>query len=167
MVFVTLGTQNQSFERLLKEIESCKVLNKEEIIAQVGHTKFVSEKIKTIDFLDEEEFNRYIEKCEFVITHGGVGSIFSSLLKGKKVIAMPRIKKYGEHVDDHQIEICEKLASLDYIVYYNPDKFESEESPPTLEQKINFLRSNVFQPYIEDTSYLTKLDKCIENFLVD
>lgn len=167
MIFVTLGTQKQSFIRLLQEIENCKILNNEEIVAQVGNTKFVSDKIKTFDFLDQEEFNRYIENSEFVITHGGVGSIFSAILKGKKVIAMPRLKKYIEHVDNHQIEICEKLASMDYIVYYNPDAYENEESPSNLEQKINFLRSNIFQSYIEDTSYLPKLNRCIEEFLLD
>lgn len=167
MIFVTLGTQKQSFKRLLQEIEDCKMLDNEEIVAQIGHTKFISEKMKIVDFLDEEKFNEYIKKAEFVITHGGVGSIFSALLKEKKVLAMPRIKKYNEHVDNHQIEICEKLANMDYIVYYNPDSYENEENPPSLEQKINFLRSNVFQTYIEDTSYLPKLSRCIEELLLD
>jgi UDP-N-acetylglucosamine transferase subunit ALG13 len=167
MIFVILGTQKQSFKRLLQEIDNCKFLRNEEIVAQVGHTKYVSEKIKTIDFLEEEEFNNYIEKSEFVITHGGVGSIFSALLKGKKVIAVPRLKKYTEHVDDHQVEICEKLANMGYIVNYNPDAYENEENPPNLEQKINFLRSNVFQIYTEDNSYLPKLNRCIEDLLLD
>jgi len=166
MIFITLGTQKQSFIRLLNEIESCKILNNEDIIAQVGYTKFVSDRIKTIDFLEVDEFNRYIENSEFVITHGGVGSIFSAILKNKKVIAMPRLKKYNEHVDDHQIEICEKLASLGYIINYNPDKYENEENASDLEQEINFLRSNNFQNYTEDTSYLPKLSRTIEELLI-
>ena len=81
MIFITLGTQRQSFKRLLDEIENCKILDNEEIIAQVGYTKFVSNKIKIIDFLETDEFNKYIENSEFVISHGGVGSIFSAILK--------------------------------------------------------------------------------------
>jgi UDP-N-acetylglucosamine transferase subunit ALG13 len=167
MIFVTLGTQKQSFKRLLNEVENCKILNNEEIVAQVGHTKFTSDRIKVVDFLQEDEFSRYIANAEFVITHGGVGSIFSAILKDKKVIAMPRLKKYVEHVNDHQIEICEKLASMGYIVNYNPDKYENEENSPDLEEKINFLRSNIFQSYVQDDSYLTELNRCIEDLLLD
>jgi len=167
MIFITLGTQKQSFKRLLDEIESCKILDNEEIVAQIGYTKFVSEKIKTIDFLETDEFNKYIQNSEFVITHGGVGSIFDALLKDKKVIAMPRLKKYNEHIDDHQIEICDKLASLGYIINYNPDKYEGEENITDLEQEVNFLRSNIFQKYVEDTSYLPKLNRCIEELLLN
>ena len=167
MIFITLGTQKQSFKRLLDEIERCKILDNEEIIAQVGYTKFVSEKIKTIDFLETDEFNRYIGNSEFVITHGGVGSIFDALLKNKKVIAVPRLKKYNEHIDDHQVEICEKLATLGYIINYNPDRFEEEENNSNLEQEINFLRSSTFEKYIEDTSYLPKLSRCIEELLLN
>jgi len=166
MIFITLGTQKQSFKRLLDEIENCDILNNEEIIAQVGHTKFTSDKIKTIDFLETDEFNKYIENSEFIITHGGVGSIFAAILKNKKVIAMPRLKKYKEHVDDHQIEICEKLANMGYIINYNPDKYEDEENATDLEQEINFLRSNSFEKYVEDTSYLPKLTRSIEELLL-
>lgn len=167
MIFVTLGTQKQNFKRLLDEIEICKILNGQEVVVQAGYTEYSSEKMKIIDFLDSDEFNKYILAADFVITHGGVGSIFSALLKNKKVIAMPRLKKYGEHVDDHQIEICKKLASMNYIIYYNPDEYVDEENPETLENKINFLMSNTFQPYIEDASYLAKLNRSIEECLLN
>lgn len=167
MIFVTLGTQKQSFKRLLEEIESCKMLDNEEIIAQIGYTQFESNKIKTIDFLDQDEFSRHIQNSEFVITHGGVGSIFSALLENKRVIAVPRLKRYGEHVDDHQVEICSKLASMGYIINYNPDEHIGEENPPNIEYEINFLRTNIFQQYVEDTSYLPKLNRSIEELLTD
>lgn len=166
MIFVTLGTQKQSFKRLLEEIENCPLLRNEEIIAQVGHTKYTSEKITTIDFLDSDEFNNYIRSCEFVIAHGGVGSIFSALLNNKKVLAVPRLKKFGEHVDNHQIEICEKLANMNHIVYYNPENSAYEEKPETMETKINFLRSNYFEPYTQDSSYISKVDNAIEDLLL-
>ncbi len=166
MIFVILGTQKQSFKRLLKEIENCKILINEEIIVQAGHTKYVSDKFKLVEFLEEDEFNNYIETAEFVISHGGVGSLFSAILKQKKVIAMPRLKKYAEHVDNHQIEICEKLADLGYIVNYNPAAHEGEENPPTLEHKINFLRTTNFQVYIEDNSYLPKINRSIQELLL-
>ncbi|MEG1705517.1 MAG: PssE/Cps14G family polysaccharide biosynthesis glycosyltransferase [Clostridia bacterium] len=166
MIFVTLGTQKQSFKRLLEEIDKCHILDNEEIVAQIGYTKYESDRIKTFDFLEKEEFLKYMEKAEFVITHGGVGSIFDAILKDKKVLAMPRLKKYSEHVDDHQIEIVKKLSEEGYIVYYNPDEYIDEEDPPDLENKINFLRTNIFQKYTENTEYLVKLNRAIEELLL-
>ena len=62
--------------------------------------------------------DKYIDEADLVITHGGVGTIFSALKKNKKVIAIPRLEKYGEHINDHQIEICEELEKEGYILYY-------------------------------------------------
>ena len=56
-----------------------------------------------------KEFNETIEKSDYIITHGGVGSIIDSLKKNKKVIAVPRLGKYNEHVNDHQVEIIESF----------------------------------------------------------
>lgn len=166
MIFVTLGTQKQSFVRLLNEIEKCHILKDEEIVAQVGYTKYNGTKIKTFDFLEKEEFLKYIEKSEFVITHGGVGSIFDALLKDKKVLAIPRLKKYDEHVDDHQVEIVKKLSEEDYIVDYNPEEYLEEEEPIDLEYKINFLRSNIFQKYVTNEDYLIVIKRGIEELLL-
>ena len=53
MVLVLLGTQNNSFERLLKEVEKCIEQNiiSEEVIVQAGFTKFKSNKMKILDMV--------------------------------------------------------------------------------------------------------------------
>ncbi len=93
LIFVTLGTQDKGFSRLLKAIE--KAIDsgyiKEEVIVQAGITNFESDKMKIYNLLPIDEFNNYIEKCNLLITHGGVGSILSGLKNGKKVIAAPRL----------------------------------------------------------------------------
>lgn len=113
MIFVTLGTHELEFTRLLEYLEKMEI--KEEVIIQCGNTKYNSKKYKIIPFLSQNEFSDIMEKCDLLICHGGVGSILSALKQNKKVIAVPRLSKYNEHNDDHQIEICDKFDRKDYI----------------------------------------------------
>lgn len=117
MVLVLLGTQANDFSRLLIELE--KVIDKgiidEEVIVQKGVTKYKSNKMESFDLIPKDQIEYFKEQANFIITHGGVGSILSSIKLGKKVIAVPRLKEYGEHVNNHQLEIVEKFAEQGYI----------------------------------------------------
>lgn len=118
MIFVTLGTQDKSFKRLLDIMEDSINKNeiKEEVIVQAGYTKYKSDKMKIFDYINMEDFDEYMEKCDLLITHGGVGSILSGLKYKKKVIAVPRLSKYLEHTNDHQIQIVDNLYEEGYIL---------------------------------------------------
>ncbi len=118
MIFVTLGTQDKEFKRLLIEVDKLidKKIIKEEVIAQIGCTKYESSNMKLIDFIDRDDVLKYIKKSNYVICHGGVGTILDSLNLNKKVIAVARLKKYGEHVNDHQLEIIEEFEKCGYII---------------------------------------------------
>ena len=113
-----LGTQNNSFHRLLEEIDKLvkKGIINDEIIVQAGYTKYNSKNMKILGLMPKEELEKYQEKADLIITHGGVGSIISSIEKGKKVIAVPRLHEYQEHVNDHQIEIVEKYSNENLII---------------------------------------------------
>lgn len=118
MLLVTLGTQDKPFTRLLiaveKQIQAGNI--QEEVIVQAGSTAYESDKMKIIDYIPVEEFNGFIEKADIVITHGGVGSIITGLKEGKKVIAAARLKEFGEHTNDHQLQIIENFTSQGYIL---------------------------------------------------
>ena len=157
MVFVTLGTQKQQFTRLLKILEKSEQLKNEEIIVQAGHTKFESNHMKILDFISLEEMQKYINEAEYIITHGGVGSIIDSLNMGKKVIAAPRLKEYVEHVDNHQLEICEKLNEEGYIEVLN----ESDDIDNIIEK----LKQTEYKKYVSDKLYLEKIENVIEELL--
>ncbi len=118
MIFVSLGTQDKSFTRLVEKIEELKKSGKikEEVVVQLGNTKYKSEFIKCIDFMSMEEFDKYLQNCSYLITHGGVGTILTALKYNKKVIAVPRLSKYNEHVNDHQLELIEALSLDNYIL---------------------------------------------------
>ncbi len=146
MVLVLLGTQNNDFTRLLKAVQE-NIDNKvieDEVVVQAGFTKFDSKDMKIFDFIDKEKLFELIDKADLIITHGGVGSIIASLKKGKKVIVVPRQKKYGEHVNNHQLQIAKKFEQDGYVKYaldlnelgniilemkdFKPKKFENNKS---------------------------------------
>jgi UDP-N-acetylglucosamine transferase subunit ALG13 len=118
MVLVLLGTQNNSFVRLLEQVENCinVGLIKEEVIVQAGYTNYHSNKMKILDFVSSSQLKELIDKADLIITHGGVGSIITSIKSGKKVIAVARLEKYKEHVNDHQLQIVKNFNDKDYIV---------------------------------------------------
>lgn len=118
MIFVTLGTQDKEFPRLLeaidKAIDDGKI--KEKVVAQIGYTKYTSKNMELFDFKSQEEIDEYIKEASVVITHGGVGSILGALKYNKPVIAASRLKKYKEHANDHQVQIVKKYAASKYIL---------------------------------------------------
>ena len=118
MVFVSLGTQDMPFTRLLAMVEEAidQGVIQEEVIAQVGCTNYQGNKIKTFEYCDQATMDQYVEQASYIITHGGTGSIVGALKKGKKVIAVSRLAKYGEHNNDHQLQIISQFVDTEYIL---------------------------------------------------
>lgn len=90
------------------------------VIAQIGNTKFETDledsKMHLIEFTTQREMDAIIENADLIITHGGVATIIQAVNLGKKVIAVPRLKKYKEHVNDHQLQIIENFDASGYII---------------------------------------------------
>lgn len=156
MILVLLGTQNNSFYRLLEEINRLieKGIIKDKVVVQAGHTKYESEYMEILDFIPGEKLEELEEKADLIITHGGVGSILQSITKNKKVIAIPRLHQYGEHVNDHQKQIVETFHEKGYIIGIQTVK-ELEEAVAKIKE---------FEPkkYQQDNS---KMLKIIEEFI--
>lgn len=158
MILVLLGTQNNSFTRLLDAIEE-NIKNgniQDEVIVQAGFTKYESDNMKIFSMIDKNEFSRLQNDADLIITHGGVGSIVSSLEKGKKVIVVPRQKKYGEHVNNHQMQIAKRFKEQGYIKYV----INMEH----LSKVINSIKDFVPKQYKKsDGNILTIIEDFIEN----
>ena len=117
MIFVTVGSQKFQFNRLLKEIDELienKVIN-EEVFAQIGVSDYKPQNYKYKEFVTQDEFNKYLDEARLIITHAGTGVIVNAIKKGKKVIGIPRLSKFGEHVDDHQIQLLNEFANMNLI----------------------------------------------------
>ena len=118
MIFVTIGTQDKKFYRLLEAIDKLNI--DEKIIIQAGTTEFKSEKpkekIEVHQFISKEDFNKYMNEASMIITHAGVATIIQGLKLHKKMIVAARLKKYKEHVNDHQLQILENFTQQGYIL---------------------------------------------------
>ena len=153
MILITLGTQDKSFERLLKaidlKIEEGKV--KDKVVVQAGLTKYKSNNMEIYDFVEYDKFDELIKGCDILITHGGVGSIITGLKNNKKVIAAARLKKYKEHTNDHQLQIIDNFKKAGYILELSDfDKVdELIEAAKTFKPKKYKSNKDIFNAIIE------------------
>lgn len=118
MIFVTVGSRNYPFDRLFVKLdELCESgIIKDKIFAQTGTSKYVPKHYEYKDFISPEEFINKVNEADLVISHGASGSIMKALNAGKKVIAVTRLEKYGEHINDHQIQNNEAFATNGYVI---------------------------------------------------
>lgn len=156
MIFITVGSQKFQFDRLLIKMEE--LLNEkiitEEVFAQIGVSNYKPKNYQFKNFLERGEFNEMVDKCEILITHGGTGTIINAVKKRKKVIAIPRLKKYEEHVDDHQIQLLQQFKELGMI--------EVCENLNDLGEIINTIKLREFKEYESNTNVIIE---SIEEFL--
>lgn len=117
MIFVTLGSQKFQFNRLLIKIDELveQGVIQEELFAQIGYSDYKPKHYVYEEFLDREKFAEKMQGSDIVITHAGTGAIIGAVKQEKKVIAVPRLAKYGEHVDDHQLQIVEQFEGMGLI----------------------------------------------------
>ena len=151
MIFVTVGSQKFQFNRLLKKIDELienKVIN-EEVFAQIGVSDYKPQNYKYKEFVTQDEFNKYLDEARLIITHAGNGVIVNAIKKGKKVIGIPRLSKFGEHVDDHQIQLLNEFANMNLIETCIDEK--------ELKEKIQQIDNKEFKKY----------DSNNENFIKD
>lgn len=113
MTFVTVGNGLHGFDRLMKTVEEMKLasLLDGEVIVQYGHSGIVPRGCTCVPFVTREEFNRLIRDASMVIAHAGGGTVGKCLLMGKKPVVVPRRKKFGEVVNDHQLDLVRELES--------------------------------------------------------
>lgn len=121
MILVLIGTHELPFTRLLNEVEKLKLNGgvEEDIVVQNGHTPYESDVLTLKPFVSYQEMNELYDRARLIITHAGTGSVITGLKKGKKVIAAPRLKKYGEHNDDHQLELMQAFEEAGHILSWN------------------------------------------------
>lgn len=159
MIFITLGSQKFQFNRLLEEVDKLieQGIITEEVFAQIGYSDYKPKNYKYNKFLDRHEFTEIIKKCDKVITHGGTGAIINAVKNNKKVIAIPRLAKYGEHVDDHQLQIVKKFKEMGVISICNDTKY--------LKKIYDEIESKIGKTYISNTeAIIESIDRFLRNF---
>lgn len=156
MIFVTVGSREYQFNRLLKKIDELIENNeiKDEVFAQIGQSTYIPVNYKYRKFLQESEFKMYQQKADLIISHGGTGALISALKLGKQVIAVPRLAKYGEHIDDHQLQVASILHNEGYLI--------NVTDLNNLKSAIDYLRIN---PINKKYNKPSKVINIIQNFI--
>lgn len=136
-IFVTVGSRKYPFDRLFKKLDELFDEKKidDEIFAQIGTSSYKPRNYQYKDYITQEEFQEYVNNSDLVISHGASGSIMKALNAGKKVIAVTRLEKYGEHINDHQIQNNEAFSSNNYVLMAS---LELDD----LDQCINKIKNN-------------------------
>ncbi|AIR11262.1 glycosyltransferase [Ligilactobacillus salivarius] len=152
MIFVTVGTHEQGFERLIKKIDDLvrdgKI--KEDVIMQIGFTQYKPEYCKWQKLFPYNKMKEMVQKARIVITHGGPASFIMALQEGKIPIVVPRMAKYNEHVNDHQVDfslavnkrykniiVVKDIEELDYNIQ-NYEKIRSNMKARTINNNEKF-----------------------------
>lgn len=106
MIFVTVGTHEQQFNRLIEEIDRMKQdsIIQEDIFMQIGFSTYEPKHCEWKKMLGYDEMNDFYEKADIIITHGGPASFMKALELKKVPIVVPRQVKFDEHINDHQVE---------------------------------------------------------------
>lgn len=172
MILVTLGTQDKSFKRLIDAVEEqIKCGNiKEKVIVQAGYTKYESFSMEIFDLVSPKEMDKLMKRARVIITHGGVGSILGALQYDKPVIVAARLAKYGEHTNNHQLQIIEEFERAGYILaLHDFDKLgdllkKSKKFKPRKYQSNNHHFVQLIESYVDEvnhTSWWNKYKKII------
>jgi len=117
MIFLTVGTQFP-FDRLVKAVDTLAGEGniEEEIFAQIGCSSYMPVNFKAMQTMETELFEKFICNSTAIISHSGMGTIETALRNEKPMLAVPRLKKYGEVVNDHQIDIAKRFEAEGYLL---------------------------------------------------
>lgn len=142
MILVTVGTHEQPFNRLIKEVDRLVETGviKDDVFIQTGYSTYEPQFCKWSSLISFDKMNELMETLDIIITHGGPATFMSAIANGKKPIVVPRQEKYDEHVNDHQVDFAqqvkEKYNSIEVVTeisklrnYLNQDlKIDGNES---------------------------------------
>lgn len=116
MIFVTVGNSNIGFNRLIQKVDEISSYLPYDVVMQIGAADYIPQNSKWFQYADYETMLRYFKQAKVIVTHAGAGTILDVLLLGKVPIVVPRLKKFGEHIDDHQLEITKALEERGLII---------------------------------------------------
>lgn len=145
MIFVTVGTHEQPFDRLLKcidqMVEEGKI--KEDVIVQKGYTDFELKHCKEYKLIGYDEMQKYIQEARICITHGGPASFLNVLSYGKVPIVFPRKKDFNEHVNNHQFEFSKQVEQRMKNIIVADNEKEIEDAIINYDERIKDLNGNL------------------------
>lgn len=116
--FVAVGTHVQAFDRLLRAVDRAveRGVLPAPAAGQAGVSEYSAGSVALEPFLAPDDMAESIRRSRYVVCHAGCGIISAALREGRRPLVMPRLRRHGEHVDDHQLQIVDKLAATGLVV---------------------------------------------------
>lgn len=137
MILLTVGTQ-LPFDRLVEAVDRIAPELAEPVIAQVGKSKYICQNIEAHENFGPVEFQDYLKGCSRIISHAGIGTILNAQKNSKPIILVPRLAKFGEHRNDHQLATCRSLAGRSGIyVFDEPALLTAQAVNAAIEPVVN------------------------------
>lgn len=118
MILLTLGSYPLPFDRLVCAVDRGiqKGLIKDEVVAQIGCSRYEPQSMKHYGMIDKREFEELFRTADGIISHAGMGNIAMALEAGKPILVFPRLVKYSEHVNEHQLETAREFEKLGHVL---------------------------------------------------
>ena len=138
MIFVTVGTHEQPFDRLVSHIDALVETGviKEEVVIQIGFSNYEPKHCRWSKLLPHKEVRELVQNARLVITHGGPASFMMPLLMGKIPVVVPRRSEFNEHVNDHQVHFCQEVARRQGNIIFVEDLEQLSSAIANYEQLI-------------------------------
>ena len=121
MILVTVGTERFPFDRLVRTVDqAASQLNGESIFVQLGHSTYLPMRCQWTRFLAYQALIEQLQQARVVVSHAGAGMLVLCARLGKVPIVIPRRRRFGEHVDDHQMGLATRMARSGFAVLAEP-----------------------------------------------
>lgn len=114
MIYVTVGTHEQQFNRLVRCVDELKGsgIIEEDVIIQNGFSDYDIKHCKHKELFGQQEVADNYANARMIIMHGGPSTMIQSIQDGKVPIVVPRQKEFGEHINNHQLEFCRAVQNM-------------------------------------------------------
>jgi UDP-N-acetylglucosamine transferase subunit ALG13 len=135
MIFLTVGTV-MPFDRLVQAVDEAVAAGiiLTPVFAQIGETSLRPRNMEYAPVLDKQDFDRRVTEAEYLISHAGMGTITTALERNKRLLVMPRRKRFHEHVNDHQVATARKFGALGHVLV----AYDAGEVPRRLQEIVSF-----------------------------
>ncbi len=165
MIFVTVGTHEQPFNRLVKEIDQLKASGaiEEEVVIQTGYSTYEPHACRFSQFFPYQEMQGLIAEARIVVSHGAPATFLSALQHGKTPIVVPRQKQFGEHVNDHQLEFSEAIATRQNSILLIKDIATLEDTLKNYDSLVAQMAAN--GPTSNNAAFNEKLEALVKELL--
>ena len=159
MIFVTVGTHEQPFDRLVKAVDDLVADGtiSESVFQQIGYSNYVPTHCEYSQFVPAQKMQGLMSQASVVITHGGPSSFVEAMAAGKAPVVVPRRAEYGEHVNDHQADfvriVAERIGGIVPV-------YDVSELPQAIENARKMASGKAFQSH--NAVFCSELTKLIE-----